>query len=135
MSFPDFAGDVEWRETPEGFFAKGRLAKDAEFFKDHFPRFPVLPGVLMLEILKRTAEVSLAAKNKNQDSKWRLTRLSGVRFSAYVKPGDEWEARLAWAGTEEGRQRWKGSLSSGGHVAAQAQFILEPAGVFFNTAS
>ena len=33
--------------------ARGRIAEDAAFFQDHFPDFPILPGVLALEIFRK----------------------------------------------------------------------------------
>ena len=47
---------VLWVKEGEGIAACGRIPKESEFFKDHFPGFPVLPGVLALEMLKQTAE-------------------------------------------------------------------------------
>ena len=126
MKLQTAAGEIEWEETPEGISAKGRLPREAEFFQDHFPLFPVLPGVMNLEIFKQIAEDFLRRKTAKLAGLWCLTHLSDVRFSVYLKPGEAWEGRLDfWAG-QNGLTRWKASLSSRGKVAAQARFILEP---------
>lgn len=104
--------------------AKGAVPQEAEYFQDHFPRFPVLPGVLALEILKRTAEDFLKEK-EGASSRWKLTNLKGVRFSNYLRPGDPWEATLECLNHEKGRATLKGSLTSAGRQAAQAQLVLE----------
>ena len=99
---------------------KGRVPTEAEadYFQDHFPKFPVLPGVLALEILRRAAEDFLGGR-------WRISRLSRVRFSGYLRPGDEWEAQLHPVKENE-REGWKGVLTTNGRTAVQAQFFLEP---------
>ncbi len=119
------AGEMMWEEIPEGIAARGVIPVEAEYFQDHFPAFPVLPGVLGLEILKRIAEDYLLRKAESPaGSRWRLARLEAVRFSAYLRPGDPWEARLEWAGQEKEHVCWKGRLSSRGKTATQAQFFL-----------
>ena len=133
MKLQSFAGEIHWEEIPEGIFAKGTVPRESGYFQDHFPGFPVLPGVLALEILKGIAENFLVRKTGKPEERWRLTHLSGVRFSAYLRPGDEWEARLEFLNQEKGRARWKGSLSSRGRVAAQSQFVIEETGIFSNT--
>jgi 3-hydroxyacyl-[acyl-carrier-protein] dehydratase len=55
-------------------------------FDSHFPRFPVLPGVLLLESMAATA--GLAAGDRQP---WRLAAAQLVRFRHYVQPGDQVE--------------------------------------------
>ena len=127
MKLESPTGEIRWEETPRGLSAAGKLPAEAEFFGDHFPRFPVLPGVLTLEIFKRIVEDFSARKTENKNGRQRIARLTGVRFSAYLRPDDEWEARLERESPENGPAVWKASLSSRGQVAARARFILESA--------
>ena len=55
-------------------------------FDSHFPRFPVLPGVLMLGSLG-----SLAAHLLEEETgrKWRLAGAGNVGFRHFVQPGDQ----------------------------------------------
>ncbi len=132
-------GEWAWQETPEGISARGRLPKRALFFEDHFPKFPVLPGVLALEILRKIVEEFLnrvsspyalkrgsSTKSFEDDIKsiWRLQKLDRVRFSAYLKPSMEWEARLECLENGENASRWKAKIFAEARVAAQAQFVL-----------
>lgn len=125
MNLESPAGAIRWEETSGGISARGSLPAEAEYFQDHFPGFPVLPGVLALEILKRIVEDYLVRRTESDaGSRWRLARLKDVRFSAYLRPGDHWEARLDRVQQESERVCWKGRLSVHGKTAAQAQLFL-----------
>ena len=57
-------------------------------FDSHFPRFPVLPGVLILGTMG-----SLAARLLEEDTRrsWRLAGANQVGFRHFVQPGDQLE--------------------------------------------
>jgi 3-hydroxyacyl-[acyl-carrier-protein] dehydratase len=57
-------------------------------FDTHFPRKPVLPGVLILECMRQLAVVLL--KNQTNVS-WRLAGVEQLRFRHFVQPGDQME--------------------------------------------
>jgi 3-hydroxyacyl-[acyl-carrier-protein] dehydratase len=60
-----------------------------EVFDTHFPRFPVLPGVLVLGSLVELARrVCLAG---DPDGHWRLLRARRVQYRHFVRPGDQLE--------------------------------------------
>ena len=123
MKLESPVGPMDWEENSGGITAKGRLPLVAEYFQDHFPLFPVLPGVLALEIFKRITEDFLSRK-KEKNGNWRFSQMSGVRFSSYLRPGDEWECRLEPLGQEIEPVCWRANLSCRGRIAAQARFTL-----------
>jgi 3-hydroxyacyl-[acyl-carrier-protein] dehydratase len=55
-------------------------------FDSHFPRFPVLPGVLILGSL---AELAARLCQERSGTPWRLARAETVRFRHFVQPGDQ----------------------------------------------
>jgi 3-hydroxyacyl-[acyl-carrier-protein] dehydratase len=57
-------------------------------FDSHFPRFPVLPGVLILGTMG-----SLAARLLEEETgrSWRLAGANQVGFRHFVQPGDQLE--------------------------------------------
>jgi 3-hydroxyacyl-[acyl-carrier-protein] dehydratase len=67
------------------------VAMSEDFFDDHFPRRPVMPGVLMIEGMAQLAgllaEASLQARH-GRDAKAILTVLERTKFRAMVRPGD-----------------------------------------------
>lgn len=58
------------------------------FFQGHFPEYPVMPGVLIVEAL---AQVGAVAMLKKEENKGKLALFAGIdkcRFKRQVKPGD-----------------------------------------------
>lgn len=71
--------------------ATKNIALSEDFFDDHFPRRPVMPGVLMIEGMAQVSglllEASLAEKY-GKDAKAVLTLLERTKFREVVRPGD-----------------------------------------------
>src|SRR5579863_9381082 len=60
------------------------------FFTGHFPDFPVMPGVLIIEAMAQTAGVLVLKSIPERDSKLvLLVSVDAARFSKPVVPGDQ----------------------------------------------
>jgi 3-hydroxyacyl-[acyl-carrier-protein] dehydratase len=60
------------------------------FFQGHFPGYPVMPGVLVVEALAQAGAVLLGLEtNSNTDRLTLLTGVDGAKFRAQVVPGDQ----------------------------------------------
>jgi 3-hydroxyacyl-[acyl-carrier-protein] dehydratase len=57
-------------------------------FDSHFPRFPVLPGVLIIGSMGTLAAQLLEAETGRT---WRLSGAEQVQFRQFVQPGDQME--------------------------------------------
>ena len=108
---------ILWNRPGEGIAASGHVPVDAEFFQDHFPDFPVLPGVLSLDILKNTAESYLGKKCS-------VIKADQVKFSSYLKPGDGWESELKLVAQNGADSQWNAKLTHQNKTAASAKFFL-----------
>jgi 3-hydroxyacyl-[acyl-carrier-protein] dehydratase len=67
------------------------VALSEDFFDDHFPRRPVMPGVLMLEGMAQVSGLLLEASLQDKygkDAKAVLTLLERTKFRDLVRPGD-----------------------------------------------
>ena len=73
-----------------GRFAIGSkdITMSEDFLADHFPRFPVMPGVLQLEAISQLASW-LVFVSKDFKVKGTLSGLGNIKFKDFVKPGDQ----------------------------------------------
>ena len=116
---------VLWIKPGKGIAAAGHIPAESEFFKDHFPGFPILPGVLALEMLKQTAEHYLRiGGGASPSQRFSLKQIRATKFSMYLKPGDEWESRLELVSETEGETQWDAQLFSHGRAAVTAKLTL-----------
>ncbi len=97
--------------------AHGKVVENSEVLKHHFPGFPVLPGVLMLDLLKSTVE-------KSRDLKLKITQMRRVRFSNYLKPGASWESQMSFVYSSPEGDLWDGEIFSEGVKMASARLTL-----------
>ena len=71
-------------------YGKKRITGDEWFLKGHFPGNPIVPGIILCEILAQSVCVSLA-DNIAEDKLTLCTGLNKVKFKNTVKPGDLFE--------------------------------------------
>jgi 3-hydroxyacyl-[acyl-carrier-protein] dehydratase len=59
------------------------------FFQGHFPDFPVMPGVLIIEALAQTAALLTFSETKAENAVYYFAGIDGARFKKPVLPGDQ----------------------------------------------
>ena len=59
------------------------------FFQGHFPDFPVMPGVLIIEALAQTAALLTFSEERAEDAIYYFAGIDGARFKKPVLPGDQ----------------------------------------------
>ena len=114
---------ILWVRQGEGAAASGNVPSEAPVFQDHFPEFPVLPGVLSLEILKKTAEVYL--REFRPGKKYSVREVRNVKFSSYLKPGDAWESQAKVISETQDQTEWDMRLLHQNRAAVSARMILK----------
>ena len=75
----------------EEVVAKKNVSIEEDYFRGHFPNFPVMPGVLILEAMAQTCGVlgsHIMGKNSNKNSVYLFAGIDKVRFKRKVLPGD-----------------------------------------------
>ena len=72
----------------ESIVAARRIPHDEEYFRDHFPGFPVVPGVLLTEMMAQTAGKCLDGQRLPR-GKAMLAKILSASFRQWVRPGEE----------------------------------------------
>lgn len=88
-----------------------------DVFTTHFPRFPVLPGVLILGDLFRVASLFLERETSRA---WKPAGVRQVRWRHYVQPGDRMEVSVTLTSVDGASAELRGSASVDGRVVATA---------------
>ena len=101
-----------------------------EYLADHFPTFPVLPGVLMLEALTQAAGWLLHNRQKFACSMVILREGRNVKYGHFVAPGNELKIEVELSKLIEHGAIFKAAGSVGGAQAVSARLEL----AYFNLA-
>jgi len=108
-----------------------RVPEDEDYFQDHFPGFPVVPGVLLTEMMGQAAAKALDVERKPR-GKAMLAKILSASFRRWVRPGDEVELRAQLSSNNDRYAQAECQANVGGTPVAQAQllFTFVPADTF-----
>lgn len=84
------------------------LSLAEEYLADHFPAFPVLPGVLMIEAMVQSAAWLVRVEQDFSKSIIELAAARNVRPASFVKPGDVLRCELDALEIAESSAKFKG---------------------------
>jgi len=111
--------------TPgERIVAEKALSLAEEYLADHFPTFPVLPGVLMLEGLVQAAAMLVRVTNGFRQSIVQLAEVRNVKYKSFVKPGRILRLEVTAKSLEEAVSSFVGTGGVDGQAAVEARFTL-----------
>jgi len=94
------------------------------FFQGHFPGYPVMPGVLIVEAMAQTGAV-LMSKSLDVDTEGKtifFVSLDNCRFRTPVRPGDVIRMHVEVLRARGDLFKFQGRALVGDKVAAEAEF-------------
>jgi 3-hydroxyacyl-[acyl-carrier-protein] dehydratase len=108
-----------------------RIPPDEDYFQDHFPGFPVVPGVLLTEMMGQAAAKALDVERRPR-GKAMLAKILSASFRRWVRPGDEVALHAELSSNTERFAQAECRASVNGDTVAQAQlfFTFVPSGTF-----
>jgi len=87
--------DAVLEATPERVVAIKNVSLAEEYLGDHFPGFPVLPGVFMLEAMVQAARKALSLRGSEN---WVLGQVRAMRYGSFVRPGESLRVEVSLDG-------------------------------------
>src|SRR5271166_4214164 len=78
----------------ESLVAVKNLSLAEEYLSDHFPGFPVMPGVLMLEALTQAGAWLIREMEDFSHSVIILKQAKTIKYGSFVEPGRQLELRV-----------------------------------------
>ncbi len=100
------------------------VTQNEPFFQGHFPDYPVMPGVLVVEALAQVGAVGVMAGGEHKEKLALFAGIDGVRFRRQVLPGDvlRMEVRIERLKGRVGRGR--GRAEVGGERVCEAELMF-----------
>jgi len=95
-----------------------------EYLADHFPTFPVLPGVLLLEGLIESASWLVREYEDFAHSMVLLEQARNVKYKSFLVPGGQIEYTVDAGTIEENVSSFAGAGVSDGEKIVEARFWL-----------
>jgi len=95
-----------------------------EYLQDHFPGFPVMPGVLMLETLTQAGRLLL--QDRAGDDPLVVQKVRNLKYGNMVRPGQSLRVEVKLTGSDESGYDLTGEGTVEGQVAVTGRFRLAP---------
>ena len=117
-------------KSPERIVALKQVSLAEEYLTDHFPSFPILPGVLMLEAMVQAARAMIGSQTPLV-----LGEVKALKYGNMVRPGEALELEVtlhkrhddgSFACKGCGRVRRTNQAAPTDDVAVSGRFTLRP---------
>src|SRR5690625_5031622 len=94
------------------------------FFQGHFPDYPVMPGVLILEALAQAGAIAVLGIEENKGKIGFLAGIDKCRFRRQVVPGDRLQLEIEIVRMRGPIGKGKGIATVDGEVACEAEIMF-----------
>ncbi len=117
----DRIDEIEWGSRAVGV---KNVTMNEPFFQGHFPDYPVMPGVLIVEALAQVGAVAMLGTDEHRGKIAFFAGINKVRFKRQVKPGDTLRLEVEVGKFRRGVGTGTGTATVNGEVAAQGELMF-----------
>ncbi|MDR0448401.1 MAG: 3-hydroxyacyl-ACP dehydratase FabZ [Treponema sp.] len=108
----------------EKIVAKRVFTEKDFFFKGHFPEYPVVPGVILIETMAQSGGAGLRKLGVlGGDALFFLATVDKVKFRRQVRPGDEVRSEIVNLRVSPRMVKQAGKAYVGDELAAEAEWM------------
>jgi 3-hydroxyacyl-[acyl-carrier-protein] dehydratase len=100
------------------------VSANEPFFQGHFPDYPVMPGVLIVEALAQTGAIAMLGKEENRGKIGFLAGIDKCRFKRQVMPGDQLRLEVEIVRVKGPIGKGKGIATVDGELACEAEITF-----------
>lgn len=113
-------------ELEPGLRAVGikNVTQNEPFFEGHFPEYPVMPGVLIVEAMAQVGAVGVMAVEEYRQKLALFAGIDGVRFRRQVVPGDVLRMEVEISRLKGQIGRGKGRATVDGQRVCEADLMF-----------
>jgi 3-hydroxyacyl-[acyl-carrier-protein] dehydratase len=113
-------------EPDKSIVALKNVTINEPFFPGHYPHYPVMPGVLIIEAMAQAAALlsfkSMGA-GASEKTVYYFAGIDAARFKRPVVPGDQMIIKVALMRSMRGLYKFKGVVEVDGKLAAEAELM------------
>jgi 3-hydroxyacyl-[acyl-carrier-protein] dehydratase len=111
---------------PDRIVGIKNVTTNEPFFVGHFPEFPVMPGVLIVEAMAQVAGVLVLKDMENRKDKLvLLASIEQAKFRRPVLPGDQLRIEMKVGKRKASVAKMYGTATVDGNVVAEAQVLCK----------
>lgn len=113
--------EVEYGQRAVGI---KNVTANEPFFQGHFPDYPVMPGVLIVEALAQVGAVAILGAEEHKGKIALFAGINKVRFRRTVRPGDTLRLEVELGRMRRGVGTGSGRATVDGDVAAEGELMF-----------
>jgi len=115
---------IDALEPGKGASGIKNVSVNEQFFQGHFPDYPVMPGVLIVEAIAQVGAIALLSLDEHAGKIAFFAGINNVRFKRQVKPGDTLNLQVELKQIRRGIGSGDGIATVDGEIACRGEFMF-----------